>query len=144
MILLPARASRLNVMSMLNARRKVCAMQAASEYARILGPAAPSLENLVKQLRQPILRSKGIDHFEERELIEIGVAGANSPDAVFAHKNGCVRVVEQIAGEVRQLQNNVFGDVGVALCRDKNCEAWRGEQRGNEVPRRLVRSMAVA
>jgi hypothetical protein len=29
------------------------------------------------------LRSKGIDHFEERELIEIGVAGANSPDAVF-------------------------------------------------------------
>jgi len=30
-----------------------------------------------------MLRSKGIDDFEERELIEIGVAGANSPDAVF-------------------------------------------------------------
>ena len=69
-------------------------------------------------------------------MIEIGVAGANSPDAVFAHKNGGVRVVEQIAGKVRQLQNNLLGDVGVPLCRDKNCEAWRGEQRGNEVPRR--------
>jgi hypothetical protein len=83
-----------------------------------------------------VLRSKGIDHFEERELIEIGVAGANSPDAVFPHKNGRVRVVEQIAAQVRQLQNNLFGDVGVSLRRDKNCEAWRGEQRRNEVPRR--------
>jgi hypothetical protein len=36
-----------------------------------------------RQVLQPTLRAKGIDHFEERELIEIGVAGANSPDAVF-------------------------------------------------------------
>ena len=47
-----------------------------------------------------------------------------------------MRVVEQIAGKMRQLQNNLLGDVGVPLCRGKNCEAWRGEQRGNEVPRR--------
>ena len=114
--------------------RKVCATQAASESRGFLGQRhCPSTVN---QLRQAILRSKGIDHFEEWELIEIGVAGANSPDAVFAHKNGCVRVVEQIAGKVRQPQNNLFGDVGVPLCRDKNCEAWRGEQHGNEVPRR--------
>jgi hypothetical protein len=39
---------------------------------------------------------------------------------VFAHKNGGVRVVEQIAGKVRQLQNDLFGDVGVPFCRDKN------------------------
>ena len=32
--------------------------------------------------------------------------------------------------------NNLFGDVGVPFCRDKNCEAWRGEQRRNEIPRR--------
>jgi hypothetical protein len=55
---------------------------------------------------QAVLGAKGIDHFEERELIEIGVAGANSPDAAFTHKNGRVRVVEQIAGEMRQLQND--------------------------------------
>jgi hypothetical protein len=64
-------------------------------------------------LRQATLRSKGIDYFEKRELIEIGVPGANWRDAMFAHKNGGVRVVEQIAGEVRQLQNDLFGDVGV-------------------------------
>jgi len=85
---------------------------------------------------QAILRSKGIDHFEERELIEIGVAGANSSDAVFTHKNGGVRVVEQIAGKMWQLQNDLLRDVGVPSCRDKNCEAWRGEQRRNEIPRR--------
>ena len=69
-------------------------------------------------------------------MIEIGVAGANSPDAVFTHKNGGVRVVEQIAGKMRQLQNDLLRDVGVPFCRDKNCEAWRGEQRRNEIPRR--------
>src|SRR5947209_6147379 len=42
------------------------------------------------------LRPKGIDHAEKRKLIEIGVAGANSPDAVFAQENGGVRVVEQM------------------------------------------------
>jgi hypothetical protein len=82
------------------------------------------------------LRSKGIDYFEKRELIEIGVAGANSRDTVFAHKNGGVRVVEQIAGKVRQLQNDLFGDGGVPFGWDKNCKAWRGEQRGNEIPSR--------
>jgi hypothetical protein len=82
------------------------------------------------------LRSKGIDYFEERELIEIGVTGANSPDAVFTHKNGGVRVVEQIADKMRQLQNDLLRNVSVPFCRDKNCEAWRGEQRRNEIPRR--------
>ena len=69
-------------------------------------------------------------------MIEIGVTGANSPDAVFTHKDGGVRVVKQIAGKMRQLQNDLLRDVGVSFCRDKNCEAWRGEQRRNEIPRR--------
>ena len=43
---------------------------------------------------EAILRANGIDYFEERKSIEIGVAGANSPDAVFTHKDGSVRVVE--------------------------------------------------
>ena len=67
---------------------------------------------------EAILRSKGIDYFKKRELIEIGVAGANSRDAVFAHKNGGVRVGQQIAGKVRQLQNDLLGDVGVPFGRD--------------------------
>jgi len=31
------------------------------------------------------IRCMWIDYFQERELIEIGIPGANSPDAVFAH-----------------------------------------------------------
>src|SRR5437899_1943398 len=45
-------------------------------------------------------------------------------------------VVQQIAGEMWQLQNNLFGDLGVPFSPDKNCEAWRGEQRRNEIRRR--------
>ena len=56
-------------------------------------------------------------------MIEIGVAGANSPDAVFTHKNGGVRVVEQIAGKMRQLQNDLLRDVGVPLCTARPGEA---------------------
>jgi hypothetical protein len=67
----------------------------------------------------PASRSKGIDHLEKRKLIEICVAGANSSDAVFTHKDSGVRVVEQVTGKMRQLQNNLFGDVGVPFCRDK-------------------------
>src|SRR5262249_15190088 len=53
-----------------------------------------------------------------------------------AHKNSGVRVVEQIAGKVRQLQNDLFGDGGVPFGWDKYCKAWRGEQRRNEIPSR--------
>jgi len=35
-----------------------------------------------------------------------------------------------------QLRNDLPGDVGVSLGRDENREAWRGEQRGDELPRR--------
>ena len=76
-------------------------------------------------------------------MIEIGVAGANSPNAVFTHKNGGVRVVEQIAGKMRQLQNDLLRDVGVPFCRDKNCDpARRAAPQRNSTP--PMRSMVVA
>jgi hypothetical protein len=52
----------------------------------------------------PILRSQRIDHFEKREPIEIGVSRADSPNAVLAHEDGRVRIVEYIAGQMRQLE----------------------------------------
>jgi hypothetical protein len=78
-------------------------------------------------------RSKGIDHFEERELIEIGVAGANSPDAVFTHKNGGVRVVEQ---------NSKITSSATSACRsvgrswDASCRYRRHQLVAVEVARR--------
>jgi len=79
---------------------------------------------------------KRINHLKERELIEIGIPGANPSDPVFAHENSRMRIVEQIAGEVRQLQNDLFGDVGVSLRRGENGEPRRGEKRRYELPRR--------
>jgi hypothetical protein len=58
--------------------------------------AAVVLPMLIPSSLQAGLGPKGIDHFEKPKLIEIGVAGANSPDAVFAQKNGDVRAVEQM------------------------------------------------
>ena len=55
---------------------------------------------------------------------------------------GGVRVVEQVAGEMRQLRNDL--PVGVTLGRDEYGKAWRGEQRHDELPTLLVRSMAGA
>jgi hypothetical protein len=69
-------------------------------------------------------------------LIEIGIAGTDPPDPVFAHENSRMRIVEQVAGEMRQLRNELSCDIGVSLGRDENGEAWRGEQRHDELPRR--------
>jgi hypothetical protein len=82
------------------------------------------------------LRSKRIDDFEKWELVEIGIPGADSADSVLAHENGGVRVVHQITGEVRQLRNDFFGDIGVSLRRKENAEAGRLEQRRDKGPRR--------
>jgi len=83
----------------------------------------------------PELGSKRINDFQEYELIEIGIPGADSPDAMLAHKNSRVSIVQQIASEMRQLQNHFAGDVCMTLSRDENGEAWRSEQRRYEFPR---------
>ena len=73
------------------------------------------------------LKSQGINDFQERELTEIGIAGADLPDAVLAHENCRVSIVKQITGEVRQLHNEFAGDVGMTVGRDENGEARRSE-----------------
>ena len=83
------------------------------------------------------LKSQWIDDFQERELIEIGVAGADLPDAVLAHENCSVSIVEQIAGEVRQLVNEFARDVGMTMGRNENGEARRSEECRHELPRRF-------
>lgn len=67
-------------------------------------------------------------------MIEIGIPGADSPDAVLAHENCRASIVQQIASKVRQLQNHFAGDIGMTMGGGENGEAWRGEQRRYEVP----------
>ncbi len=64
---------------------------------------------------------------EKRKSVKIGIPRANLLDAMLAHENGRVRIVENIAGKMRQFLKDVARDVRVALCRDKNVEARRGE-----------------
>jgi hypothetical protein len=62
-------------------------------------------------------------------LIEIGIPSADSSNPVLTHENSRVCIVQQIAGEIWQLRNDLSGDFGVSLCRDEYGEAWRGEKR---------------
>ena len=43
----------------------------------------------------------GIDHFQESEAMEIGVAGINTTDSVFSHQNGGVGIVQDVTRAVR-------------------------------------------
>jgi hypothetical protein len=53
---------------------------------------------------------------------------------LLAHEDGRVRVVYQVAGEVRQFRNDLSGDIDVSLCRDEKPNAGRREQRRDELP----------
>ena len=81
----------------------------------------------IKSYAMGPLKSQRIEDFHKRELIEIGIAGADLPDAVLAHENCRVSIVEQITGEVRQLRNEFAGDVGMTVGRDENGKARRSE-----------------
>jgi hypothetical protein len=56
-----------------------------------------------------------IGDLEEWELIEIGIPGTNSADPMLAHQDCRVCLVQQIAGDVGELGDNLLGDVGVPL-----------------------------
>lgn len=80
------------------------------------------------------LRLKGLDDFEKRKTVKVSISSADPPDSVLAHEDGCMRVVQQVAGKVRNFSENLLPDYRMLLCRHQNVEAWRGKQRLYEVP----------
>jgi len=66
--------------------------------------------------------------------MEIGITSAYLLYAVLAHEDGSVRVMEQIAGQIRMFRKHFCGHISVALRRDENTQSWRSEQDGNELP----------
>lgn len=82
------------------------------------------------------LWTKRIEHLQKRETVEIRVPGADAPDSMLAHEDGRVGIVDEIAGEVRQLGNDLLGDFGVPLRLDENAQPRRGKERGDELPSR--------
>jgi hypothetical protein len=54
-------------------------------------------------VRRTLLRSERINGFQKRELVKIRITNADSPNAMLAQQNCCMRVMQQITGEMRQL-----------------------------------------
>jgi hypothetical protein len=77
--------------------------------------------------RGPALQSQRIDYFEKREAMEIHVVRTDLLDAMLAHENCRVRIVEDISGQMRRLRNHLGGNVRMALCRHEHAETRRNK-----------------
>ena len=74
-----------------------------------------------------MLGAGGINDLEKRKTVEVRITRANAPDSVFAQKDGRVRVMKQIPGKVGIFGDNLFGDIGMALCGDQYLKTRGGE-----------------
>ena len=59
------------------------------------------------------LSGQRVDHLKKGKSMEVGVPGANPAKPMFAHEDGSVGVVEQVAREMRQLGKNLSSHLGV-------------------------------
>jgi hypothetical protein len=80
------------------------------------------------------LRLEGIDDLEKRKSVEVCISGVDSPDAMFPHEDGSMRIMEEIAGKVRQLREDLSCHLGVPLRRDKDAEPRGLEKNCDELP----------
>jgi len=55
--------------------------------------------------------------------MEVGIPRDDAADAMLAHEDRRVSVVEQIAREMRKLRDDMGGNFGVSLRGDENSEA---------------------
>ena len=62
---------------------------------------------------QRSLFGQGIDHLDEGKLMEVGVPGANPPDAVFAHEDRGVGVMQDVASQMGKFGKDLSGHLGV-------------------------------
>jgi hypothetical protein len=58
---------------------------------------------------------QGIDDFEKRKTVKVGISSADSPDSMLTHDDGRVRVVKQVACKVRSFSENLFCHHGMPL-----------------------------
>ena len=60
--------------------------------------------------------------------MEVRVPCANPADTMFTHQDCRVRIVEHIPRQVRNLFNDLLGDIGMPLRGNEHAEPLRGEQ----------------
>ncbi len=69
--------------------------------------------------------------------MEVGVAGTNPANAMFAHQDGSVGVMEQVAGEMRKLGKDLSSYLSVPRCGNQHTQSRRIQQARYELPRLL-------
>ena len=77
---------------------------------------------------------KRIDNFEKGKPVEIGIPGADLADSVLTHEDGCVSIMQEIAGQVRDFLEDPPGNFGVPWRRNKQIQTGGGEKCRNELP----------
>ena len=75
-----------------------------------------------------------VDDFEEREPVKVCIASADLPDSVLTHEDRSMRIVKQVACEVRNFFDDLLSNHRVSLSRDKSTESRRGEKSLDEGP----------
>ncbi len=75
-----------------------------------------------------------VDDFEKRKTVKVGISSANLPNSMFTHEDGRVRVVQQVACEVRSFSENLLRNHRVSLRRHQYAEARGGKHRLDEAP----------
>jgi hypothetical protein len=66
--------------------------------------------------------ARRVNGLDEREPVEVGIAGVDGADAVLAHEYCRVRIVDDVPGEVRQLIEDLGHHVTVSLGRHQHRE----------------------
>jgi hypothetical protein len=79
--------------------------------------SAPGLRAPISQSALAVLNLHRIDDFEKRKTVKVSIASADLPDAMLTHEDRRVRVVQEIACEVRNFSENLLRDDGMSLCR---------------------------
>ena len=64
------------------------------------------------------MMSEWVDDFEKGESVEVCIPCADLPDAMLTHEDGRVSVVQEIAGQVRKLRNDLPGNLEVTWRRN--------------------------
>ena len=62
-----------------------------------------------------VLTVKRIDDFQKRKSVETGIARGDATDAMLAHQDRGMHVMEYVAGQVREFRNDLSGNFRVPL-----------------------------
>ena len=69
--------------------------------------------------------------------MEVGVPGTNLANAMFAHEDCGMGVMQDVAGEMRKLGKDLSSHLSVPRCGNKHIQSRRVEQARHELPRLL-------